>query len=96
MTAREFVISSIKKGGSGFGVEGYNLAKTMTNFDKPLTTKMHPGQKKTFVDEAVKVKRFVPDAKYNVIIDWTKNKKPNFAKDKRHTLATDAERLAKR
>lgn len=39
---------------------------------------------------------FVPDAKYNVSIDWTKNKHSNFSRDKRHTLATDIERRAKR
>lgn len=43
MTAREFVMSSMRKGGDAFGVDGYHLAKTMTNFDKPLVTKMHAG-----------------------------------------------------
>lgn len=95
MTARDFVMSSMKKD-SNFGVQGYNLAKTLTCFDGPLVTKIHSGKKKTFVDDAVKEKLFVPDAKYNVTIDWAKNKKSDFAKGKRHTLATDAENFAKK
>ena len=91
MTARDFVMSSMKKNES-FGVDGYLLAKTMTNFDKPLAARIHAGKKKTFVDDAVKVKKHVPDANYNVSIDWTKDKKSNLCKDFRHTIPTDIER----
>ena len=54
------------------------------------------GKKKTFVDDAIKFKRHVPAANYNVSFDWTVDKHNNFSKDKRHTLATDIERLAKK
>lgn len=37
------------------------------------------------------MKSVVPDAKYDLTIDWTQNKRSNFAKDMRHTMATDAE-----
>ena len=40
----------------------------------------------------MKLKSGVPDAKYDLMIDWTANKRSNFAKDRRHTMATDAER----
>ena len=68
----------------------------MTRFDHPLVTKIHSGKKKTFIDDEVKVRKHVPDAKYNVSIDWSSDKRPNFNKDMRHTLATDIERKAKR
>ena len=55
MTTREFVITNMKQN-EEFGVEGYFLAKTLTNFDKSLYTKMHPGKKKTFIDDVLKVK----------------------------------------
>ena len=89
-------MQSMKKDNE-FGVDGYNLATTMTNFDKPICTKLVSGQKKTFVDDAVKAKRHVPDAKYDVSLNWVApNKRSNFCKDKRHTIATDIERVTKR
>ena len=91
MTARDFVMSNMGKK-EAFGVEGYHLAKTMTNFDKGLTTQIHPGKKYTFVDDAVKSKKFVPDAKYNVSIDWAKDRRANFSKDMRHTIPSDIAR----
>ena len=96
MTARDFVLNSVGKKQMVGGVEGYVLAKTMTNFDKPLATKIHPGKKKTFIDDEVKVKAIVPDAKYNLNFDWAADKRSNFSKDFRHTLATDIERHAKK
>ena len=42
MTARDFVMQSMKKDNE-FGVDGYNLATTMTNFDKPICTKLVSG-----------------------------------------------------
>ena len=95
MTAREFVNAQIGKT-ENFGVDGYQLATTMTSFDKPLATKIHAGKKKTFIDDAVKFKRHVPDANYNVQRDWIADKHPNMNKDFRHTLATDIERKTKK
>lgn len=73
-------------------MEGYELNRTTTKFDGPLVTKIHAGKKKTFVDDAIKFKKHVPDANYNISFDWIAAKHPNFNKDKRHTLATDIER----
>ena len=92
MTARDFVMATLKKDNDQFGVDGYLLAKTMTKFDKPLVTRIHNGKKKTFVDMEVKAKKHVPDAHYNVSIDWTANKKSNFNRDMRHTIPTDIAR----
>jgi len=69
----------------------------MTPFDKPFSTKIHPGKKKTFIDECIKTKSFVPSANYSIPgYDWALNKKSDFNKDFRHTLATDIERKAKK
>lgn len=95
MTAREFVLSSLKKE-EEYGIDGYFLARTMTKFDKPLVTQIHAGKKKTFIDDEVKSKKHVPDANYNVSIDWSENKKANFSKDYRHTIATDIIKKAER
>jgi hypothetical protein len=96
MTAKDFVRSTLRKNES-FGIEGYHLAKTLTNFDGPLVTRIHAGKKKTYIDDYVKEKRHVPDSKYNITTDWAAGpKKANFNKDMRHTLATDIERLAKK
>jgi hypothetical protein len=85
------------KGTALGGIEGYNPAKTMTPFDGPLTSKIHEGKKKTFIDDELKVKAFVPDAKYEINgYDWTSAKKPNFNKEFRHTMYSEAERLTKK
>ena len=91
MTSRDFVVSQLQKN-QDYGIEGYELNRTLTKFDGPLITKIHMGKKKTFVDDAIKFKRHVPAANYNVSYDWTVDKHGNFNKDKRHTLASDIER----
>ena len=96
MTAREYVLTAMQKNDAIGGVPGYNMTKPFTRFDQPLVTRIHKGTKKTFIDHEVKLKNAVPDAKYDVSIDWTRHKKSNFSMDKRHTLATDIERKAKR
>jgi hypothetical protein len=95
MTAKEFVNIIMKKD-STMGVQGYQLAKTMTAFDGPLVAKIHAGKKKTFIDDEVKAKSHVPDARYNVTLDWTANKRSNMCKGFRHTLATEIEHEAKK
>ena len=73
------------------GVEGYHLPKTMTAFDGPLVAKIHAGKKKTFLDGELLTKAHVPDAKYGIDgYDWSTSKKPNFNKEFRHTIFTDA------
>ena len=50
-----------------FGIEGYFLAKTAnTAYEKPLLAKILPGKKRTFIDEEIAKKKFVPPAIYEV------------------------------
>ena len=73
------------------------MAKTLTNFDQPLVARIHAGQKKTFVDHEVRLRRDVPGAKYEVLPPWNPpEKKSNLCKDRRHTIATDIEDVSKR
>lgn len=95
MTARDFVLNQMGKKNQ-IGVEGYTLANTMTAFDGPLVTRIHAGKKKTFIDDEVKAKKHVPEANYNVSLDWTRDKRSNFSKGFRHTLATEIAAHAKK
>ena len=96
MTAREYVFSGMKKYENNTGVDGYRMTKPFTNFDGPLVKKIHAGKNETYIDLVVKAKSIVPEAKYDISYDWMMNKRSNFSKDKRHTLATDIERKAKK
>ena len=54
-------------------------------------------KKTTFLDEAVKLKKHVPCANYDVIPNLRdKNTKSALPKDRRHTIATDAEKRARK
>ena len=75
MTARDFVLTSMNKN-STFGIEGYNLVRTRTKFDKDgISRKINPGDnipnsKKTFIDDIMKLSSLVPAAKYQISYDW--------------------------
>ena len=93
MTAREFAVANLRDS-DGLGVEGYTVRRTL-EVETPRIAVMFPYKKQTFVDEAVKQKRWVPDAKYNVIPNMAdKNTRSAMCKDKRHTIATDIEKIA--
>ena len=98
MTTREFVLESIGKGSGTHGVEGYNLAATVTNLDRSLCTKIHKGTKKTFIDDYLKEKKHVPAANYNVLHHpGAQSSIINaFSKDKRHTIPSDIEKYFKK
>ena len=91
LTAKEFVRNCIGQN-EDFGIDGYSLARTYTPFDKPFKARILPGKKTTYVDDAIKEKRHVPAANYNVAIDWTRNARSNFSRDMRHTIPTDIAR----
>ena len=58
--------------------------------DLPRTARIHPGRKTTFIDEAVKEKKSVPESsRYNVIKDMGSNKKADMAKGKRKLMTDD-------
>ena len=60
MTVKEYIGFGVR-GIDEFGVKGYFLQKTNA-LDKPKAAKIWGGVKKTYVDEAVKAKSFVPPA----------------------------------
>ena len=91
LTAKEFVKNCIGQN-EEFGIDGYSLPRTLTPFDKPFKARILPGKKKTYLDDAIRDKRHVPPANYNIAIDWTRNARSNFAKDMRHTIPTDIAR----
>lgn len=74
-----------------FGIDGYFLPLTAnTAYEKPILSKILPGKKKTFIDEEVAKKKFVPAAIYEIskslIISGHKS---NLDKGARKTLADD-------
>jgi hypothetical protein len=97
MSVRDYVVTSMgPKADKDFGVNGYAIPKPWP-LEAPLSTIIHSGQKKTFVDYEIKSKQFVPDAKYDVRGNLAdKRAKSDWNKDKRHTLATDVERINKK
>ena len=50
------------------GIQGYTIRKTC-EIDKPRISVIMPYKKPGFVDAAIKLKRFVPDANYEIIND---------------------------
>ena len=95
MTAREYATANLRDL-DGMGVKGYTLRKTV-EMDKPRASVILPYKKTTFVDEAVKMKKFVPDAHYNVIPNMKdKNTKSGLPKGPRSLIAHDVEKIARR
>ena len=95
MTAREYAIANLR-GVDNLGVDGYSVRKTL-ELDMPRNSVILPYKKKTFIDDAIRDKKFVPCANYDVISNLKdKNTRSALPKGKRHTIATDAEALAKR
>ena len=45
MTAREYVLTALKKNEAAIGVEGYRMTRPVTKFDGPLIKKIHDGKK---------------------------------------------------
>lgn len=73
------------------GVQGYSIQRTV-ELDKPRNSVIVPYKKTTYLEEAVKLKRHVPAANYNVIPDLRdKNTRSGLPKERRRTIATDAE-----
>ena len=95
MTAREFAVANLRDS-DGLGVQGYTVRRTL-EVEKARAAVMFPYKKHTFVDDAIKDKKWVPDAKYDVIPSMKdKNTRSGMCKDKRHTIASDIERWAKK
>ena len=97
MTAREFAMSNLKHQDlEGMGVQGYTVRKTLEVM-KPRNSVIVPYKTPNFLEEAIKTKRFVPDANYEVIPNMKdKNTRSSLPKERRRTIATDAEAVARR
>ena len=77
------------RGKSEFGISNYHLPRCAVE-DVPKTARIHPGKKTTFIDEAVKLKTFVPESsRYNVIKEMGSNTKADMAKGKRKLMTDD-------
>ena len=50
-----------------WGIEGYDFPKFNPHTNKPRIVTIHEGKKKTFIDEVVKTKNFIPPADYNIM-----------------------------
>jgi len=76
---------------SDFGIDGYFLPKTAnTAYERPILTKILPGKKRTFIDEEVAKKKFVPPAIYEVAKSLIiTGHKSNLDKGARKTLADE-------
>ena len=67
-------------------MEGYYLPDTVL-VDKPLHSKIFPGKKFTYIDEAVKAKKHVPSANYEIMGNMIiKGHKSNLEKCVRMTM----------
>ena len=88
MTAREYATANLRL--DEMGVKGYTLRKTL-EMDKPRASVILPYKKTTFIDEAIRDKKFVPDAHYDVIPNLKdKNTRSGLPKGKRESFFTDA------
>ena len=77
------------KGSTDFGIQGYKVAYTC-ELDKPQIKKIHPGKRTTYLDDAMKSKKFVPPAKYEIMGDLVDKKhKSKIDKAKRKTMADE-------
>jgi len=96
MTAREFAVANLRDSDS-LGVAGYSVRRTL-EVEKPLSAVMFPYKKRTFIDDAIRDRNWVPDpTKYDVIPSMKdKNTRSGMCKDIRHTIASDVQRLAKK
>ena len=78
------------------GVDGYNLPNFNVHLDKVINYKIHDTKKKTYIDDAVKQKAFLPPP-YDVagsLINPKKNS--NLCKGVRMTLPLEIENLNKK
>jgi len=81
-----------------FGIEGYYLAKTAnTAYEKPVLAKILPGKKRTFIDEEVAKKKFVPPPIYDVMRSLIiPGHKSNLDKGPRKTMVDDIQAYSKK
>jgi len=97
MSPKEMVAFQMKGNEQDFGIDGYFLQHT--NYRRERNPRMWAGPKKTYLDDAVKVKAFMPPPnKYaihkegSLMIETTNTRdKSLMSKDKRRTLPVEIE-----
>ena len=95
LTVKDYV-QTVNGSSAEFGIQGYYLQKTNA-FDKTLNSRIWPGKKETYIDEAIKAKRGIPAANYNVMGDMIiKGHKSNLDKGERKTLPVEIALQAKK
>lgn len=89
----EVVKSLNRRAHPPFGIEGYQLTKTDVYTNRPLTTKFTKFKVPGFVDQAIKAKKWMPPADYDVAKDWAKSAKTSprgaFLKSPRKTFTVE-------
>ena len=97
MNAREFATASLQRGNlEGMGIQGYTIRKTC-EIDKPRISVIMPYKKPGFIDETLKLKRFVPDANYEVITNMKdKNERSALPKGPRVMMSDEIAKSARR
>ena len=84
MSVQDYVVMNTG-GKQQFGIQGYKMVGT-TAFDKPFVPKIVSGKKTTYIDDAVRSKKNVPDFKYNVAGDMNRTgHKSDLERDIRRT-----------
>ncbi len=80
------VVRAYKRRKNVWGIEGYNLPTFDAHFDKPMDIKIIKTKRTSYIDEYMKVKKFVPEPTiYNTI--------GNILNEKRHSSMPKSERI---
>ena len=90
-------IVDMKLGRKGFGVEGYNIRNYDPYIDKPIVTKIPPGNKGCFLDELLKSKKHINVAQFDLSGSMLhKRQKSSADKAPRITIPDEIARMEKR
>ena len=97
MTVHDYVKVTDGQGTEDFGINGYYLAKTNA-LSKAHQQKIHNGKKTTYIDDAIRAKRGIPDFKYELSGNmlFGKERMSNLEKAKRNTPTVQIENWNKK
>jgi hypothetical protein len=97
LSVRE-VVNAYRINKNSNGLEGYDLPKFDAHLDKAISYKVHNTKKKNYIDDAVKMKSFIPSPTIYEVAGSLLNPKKhsNLCKGIRMTLPLDIEKLSKK
>lgn len=85
---KDFVTFGMR-GKSEFGIQNYHLPKS-TALDLPQVARIHKGKRPTYIDDAIKLKKYVPEPnKYETATDLSNNKRSFLCKGARKLMTDD-------